>query len=189
MQTVTIGSRAPGFDLPGVDGKNISLDSLLAVNKAIGVTFSCNHCPYVQGSEERMIALQKEFGPRGFVLVAINSNNDQSHPEDSFQKMKERASELGFNFPYLRDATQKTAKDYGAQRTPEVFLLDSSGKVRYHGRIDDSPKDAKAVKDTTLRNALSALLDGKKVPVENTEPIGCTIKWLPEESEGASCSV
>jgi len=189
MQTVTVGSKAPAFDLPGVDGKNVSLESLLAVNKAIAVTFSCNHCPYVQGSEERMIALQKEFSPKGFTLVAINSNNDQSHPEDSYQKMKERALEIGFNFPYLRDATQKVAKAYGAQRTPEVFLVEASGKIRYHGRIDDSPKDPKNVKDTTLRNALAALLDGKKIPVEKTDAIGCTIKWLPEESEGASCSV
>jgi peroxiredoxin len=190
MQTVTVGSRAPAFELPGVDGKTHSLAKLLENKKGLAIIFSCNHCPYVQGSEERIIALQKEYAPRGVGIVCINPNNEQTHPLDSFAEMKKRASELGFNFPYLRDQSQQVARAYNAQRTPEVYLVNAESKIVYHGRIDDSPKDAAAAKSPDLRNAIEALLQGQRPPVEKTDAIGCTIKWLPENDRpGASCSV
>jgi peroxiredoxin len=176
MNRLKIGDVAPDFNLPGVDGKNYSLSSF-ADKKAVVVIFSCNHCPYVIAYEDRMIAIQRDYADKGVALVAINPNDDVKYPADSFDKMAIRAKEKGFNFPYLRDETQEIARAYGATRTPEIFLLDESRRLVYHGRIDDNAMDPNGVKRHDLREALDELLEGKEISVTETTPVGCTIKW------------
>jgi|SRR3989344_390759 len=171
-----IGDKAPDFNLKGVDDKNYSLNDFKN-NKILVVVFMCNHCPYVQAYVERLIKIQKEFSDKSVQLVGINSNDESLYPEDSFEKMKVYARIRGFGFPYLRDAEQETAKDYGAQCTPEIFVFGVEREMRYHGRVDDNYQDSNAVKSPELRNAISALAKGEKVPVEMTPAIGCSIKW------------
>jgi len=170
------GDKAIPFNLPGTDGTNHNLREY-SEKKAVVVTFSCNHCPYVRAWEDRMVEVQADYAPRGVQLVAINSNDAVKYPEDSFEKMKERACEKKFNFPYLRDESQEVAKAYGAERTPEVFLFDKSGSLRYHGVIDDNYDDPAAVKIRYLREALDAVLTGAPPRTTETKPVGCTIKW------------
>jgi peroxiredoxin len=171
-----IGSKAPDFNLLGVDNKFNSLDSF-ADKKILIVIFSCNHCPYVQAYEQRIISIQKEFSEKGVQIVAINSNEDKNYPEDSFDEMIKRSNEKQFNFPYLRDETQEVAKAYGATHTPEIFLFDQERKLRYHGKIDDNWKEPEKVKYQYLRKAIEEVLEGKEVSIPETFSIGCTIKW------------
>lgn len=171
-----LGAKAPDFSLPGTDGKAYALKDF-ADKKALCVIFSCNHCPYVQAYEGRFIELQKEFGARGGQIVAINSNDATSHPDDSFEEMVKRAKEQGFNFPYLRDESQAIAHAYGAIRTPHVFLFDADRKLAYVGRIDDCWDDATKVKSRELANAFEDILAGVPVKVPETYAVGCTIKW------------
>jgi peroxiredoxin len=171
-----LGSSAPDFSLPGTDGKPHSLASFKDA-KALCVIFSCNHCPYVQAYEGRMIELQKNYGPQGAQLVAINSNDAEGYPEDSFDNMKKRALEQGFNFPYLRDESQAVAKAYGAQRTPHIFLFDAARKLAYIGRIDDNYKDPSAVKSRELADAIEDILAARPVRLPETFAVGCSIKW------------
>ncbi|MBI2657733.1 thioredoxin family protein [Candidatus Woesearchaeota archaeon] len=171
-----IGDKAPDFNLPGADGKAYSLDSFRG-KMILVIVFMCNHCPYVQGSLDRLKAIQADFGIKGVQIVGINSNDEVNYPEDSFDKMVEYSRMHKHNFPYLRDEDQKTANAYGAQCTPECFVFDSHRALRYHGRIDNSPKDANAVQTTDLRNALEAMVHNKKVMIELTPAIGCSIKW------------
>lgn len=171
-----IGSRAPNFSLPAVDGKFYSLNSFLD-KKILVIIFSCNHCPYVQAYEQRIIDLQKEFENRGVQIIAINSNDDKKYPEDSFEEMKKRAADKNFNFTYLRDETQETAKDYGATHTPQIFLFDEHRRLRYEGKIDDNWQEPEKVRSKYLRDAIIEVLDGKEVSVPETFSIGCTIKW------------
>ena len=144
-KTLKIGSKIPYFKLKGVDGKEYSLDSF-SDKKVLIVIFSCNHCPYVQAYEDRIIAIQKDFEEKGLAVVAVNSNDDSQYPDDSFENMKKRASEKHFNFPYLRDEDQSLAKAFDASHTPEIFLFDEERKLVYHGKIDDNWKDEKAIK-------------------------------------------
>jgi peroxiredoxin len=170
-----LGSSAVDFDLKGIDGKNHSLASFFD-EKALVVVFSCNHCPYVQAYEDRMVQIQKDYSPKGVALVAINSNDDTGYPEDSYPNMIKRAKERGFNFPYLRDETQETAKKYGAICTPHVFAFDQKRRLQYKGRIDDN-RNPELVKTKDLRNALDAILASKKPAVQETRPFGCSVKW------------
>ncbi len=171
-----IGSRAPGFSLPAVDDKFYGLSSF-ADKKILIVIFSCNHCPYVQAYQQRIIDLQNEFEKDGVQIVAINSNDDTKYPEDSFEEMKKRAEEKKFNFPYLRDETQEVAKAYGATHTPQIFLFDETRKLRYEGKIDDNWQEPDKVKSKYLRDAILEVLNNKEVSVPETFSIGCTIKW------------
>lgn len=181
--TLAIGQPAPDFDLPGVDGKRYSLDTFSAC-RALVVVFSCNHCPYVVGSEDRMIAFALEYAPKGVAFVAINSNETDNHPTDSFEHMVRRAQEKNFPFPYLRDESQDVARAYGALRTPHYFLFvrsgenrDGPGSLRYTGRMDDNPRTPGAETTHELVDAVKAVLAGRKPPVEVTNPIGCNVKW------------
>jgi peroxiredoxin len=173
--TLTIGTEAPQFDLPGVDGQTRSLDDY-ADAQALVLIQSCNHCPYVQAWEGRMIAIQREYADRGVRIVAISSNDAEHYPEDSFDEMKARARRRGFNFDYLYDEDQAIARALGSSRTPEVFLFDRDRRLVYHGAIDDS-RDERAVTQHHLHDALEAVLAGEEPPVAETPPVGCTVKW------------
>ena len=176
-EELKIGSNAPSFNnLPGTDGKKYSLSSL-ADKKIAVVVFSCNHCPYVQAYEERMMAFQRDYAAKGVQLIAINSNETEHYPEDNFDEMVQRAKAKNFNFPYLRDDDQSVANAYGATHTPEFFVFDEKRKLRYHGKFDDNYQNPSAVKANYLRNAVDALLSGKEVTEPETYSIGCTIKW------------
>jgi len=176
MRALKIGDSALGFRLMGVDGKYYILEDFKS-EKVVIVMFSCNHCPTVKAYEDRFVELQRDYKDKGVVLIAINPNDDKKYPEDSFQNMKIRVKEKGFNFPYLRDESQKVARAYGAERTPEVFVFDEKRTLRYHGRIDDNVYEPREVRQHYLRDAINAILANKKVPLEDTEPVGCTIKW------------
>jgi peroxiredoxin len=173
--TIVIGTEAPQFELPGTDGRTHSLGDYAGA-EALVLIQSCNHCPYVQAWEGRMVELQREFGERGVRIVAVNSNDADSHPEDSFTAMKERAEQQEFNFDYLYDEPQEIARSLGAERTPEVFLFDRDRQLRYHGAIDDS-REENEVSQRYLRDALEALLDGRDPEVTETPAVGCTVKW------------
>ncbi len=173
--TLKIGSLAPDFNLPATDSKKYSLNSF-ADKKALVIVFSCNHCPYVQAYEDRIIEIQKNYA-KDVQVIAISSNEDENYPEDSFENMKARAQMKKFNFPYLHDETQNIAKAYGATHTPEIFLFDKERKMVFHGKIDDNWQEPQNVKSKYLRNAIDDLLNGKQISVPETFTIGCTIKW------------
>jgi peroxiredoxin len=162
--TLALGSPAPDFSLPSVDGSTRSLadykDAAL-----LALVQSCNHCPWVQAWEGRMSDLQREYGDRGFRMVAVSSNDVERFPEDSFEAMGDRAREQEFAFEYLYDESQGLARALGAERTPEFFLFDGDRRLVYHGAIDDN------------RDAIEAVLDGREPPVTETPAVGCTVKW------------
>jgi peroxiredoxin len=172
-----LGKPAPEFNnLKAADGQKYSLSSF-ASKPILGIIFSCNHCPYVVAYEDRMVKIQRDYGPKGVQIVAINSNDDKSYPEDSYENMIKRSKEKGFNFPYLRDTDQKVVDAYGAVCTPHVFVFDKERRLRYRGRIDDSKDDSK-VQSHDMRNALDDLISGKQVRVPDTRPFGCSIKLI-----------
>jgi peroxiredoxin len=176
MKTLELGDAAPPFSLGGADGHTHTFDGFKD-KRILVVIFSCNHCPYVQAYEDRMIAIQRDYQDRAVQLVAINSNEDRYHPEDSLERMVERAQSKKFNFPYLRDASQDVAKAYGATHTPHLFLFDHDRRLRYTGKIDDNWQNPHAVKRHYLRDAIDALLTGAQPAEAQTHAIGCTIKW------------
>ena len=176
VPTLGLGAPAPDFDLPGVDNRRYSLSSFEG-KQVLVVVFSCNHCPYVRDYETRMVSIQRDYAGKGVQFVAINSNDDKSYPEDGYPQMVKRAKEKGFNFPYVRDASQKAAEAYGAVCTPHVFAFDKDRRLRYRGRIDDS-RDPSAVKSPDLRNALDDMVAGRNPRVADTRPFGCSIKWM-----------
>lgn len=176
LPTIPLGSKAPDFDLPGTDGANHTLASF-GGSPILTVVFTCNHCPYSKAYEDRLVAVQRDYASKGVQLVAINSNDEKSYPEDSFPEMVKRAKEKGFNFPYLRDQSQEVVESYGAVCTPHVFVFDGSRTLRYRGRVDDS-KELSKVTINDLRNALDDLVAGVGVRVPDTRPFGCSIKWF-----------
>ncbi|MDP6046867.1 MAG: thioredoxin family protein [Phycisphaerae bacterium] len=179
--TLELGRDAPDFDLPGVDGKNYSLAGFSRAEVLI-VVFSCNHCPYVVGSEDRMNDLYADYISRGVEMVAINSNEEVNHPTDSFEHMVARAAEKDFTFAYVRDESQDIAKAYGALRTPHYYVFDADRKLRYTGRMDDNPRQASAETTRELRDALDELLSGAPVSTPVTNPIGCNVKWKDQDA-------
>jgi peroxiredoxin len=182
---LALGSPAPDFDLPGVDGRNHTLHEFDNA-KILLIVFTCNHCPTAQAYEGRIKQIVAEYKDKGVALVAINPNNPEAirldelgytDLSDSFDEMKIRAKDHHFEFPYLYDGqTQKVAHAYGVIATPHVFIFDAKRKLRYQGRIDDS--DVKQVHHHDARDALDALLAGKPVPVEATRVFGCSTKWI-----------
>ena len=156
--------NAPSFSLLGVDGKTHTLDSLKGAAATI-IVFSCNHCPYVVKAEDALIAICKDYHAAGVRMAAINANNSEGYPEDSYENMFVRAAEKKFPFAYLRDDTQKTAKAYGATHTPQLFVFDHGLNLAYTGTV------------AGLRDALDDLVAGRAVRVPETHAIGCTIKW------------
>lgn len=179
VQGYAIGDIASDFKLESVDGSWVSLSSLKSAKGAI-VIFSCNTCPYVVAYEDRMIELHNKYAEMGFPVIAINPNDDQVSPGDSFEKMKERSKEKNFPFAYVYDKTQEVIKNYGGTRTPHVYLLEKEGDdfiVKYIGAIDNNYQDATAVTEKYVELAMDDILNGRKVSNETTKAIGCTIKW------------
>ena len=173
--SLRIGDRAPGFRLPTTDGGEVSLKEL--ARGPVVVAFWCNHCPYVRAWEDRFNDAARRYSDRGVATVAICANDATAYPADSFDEMVVRASEKGYVFAYARDDSQQVPRAYGAERTPEVFVLDDQGRVVYHGAIDDGP-DPGAVSTTYLTDALDAVLAGSLPQPAETRPVGCTIKWF-----------
>jgi peroxiredoxin len=173
-----IGEKAPAFDLPGVDGRAHSLDGLKGANATI-IVFSCNHCPYVILNEDRLIAISRDYAERGVGFAAINANDAEKYPDDSFAEMKKRAAEKNFPFLYLRDESQDVARAFGATNTPQLFVFDKDLRLAYTGAIDDDNnyKTRKKVEKPYLRDALDDLIAGRPVRTPETHAIGCTIKW------------
>lgn len=171
-ETPKIGAAAPDFKLPSAaDGKEIALKDLAGKSKAVVVMFIATKCPVSNAYNERMAALGKEYGPKGIAFVGVNSNKAEAAPE-----VADHAKKHDFSFPVVKDAGNKVADQYDAQKTPEVYVVDPKGNLIYHGRIDESMDDPKSVKSPDLRNALEAILAGKPVPVAETKAFGCTIK-------------
>lgn len=168
------GTAAPDFDLPAVDGKHYALKDF--AEDALVVFFSCNHCPYVQAYEDRVIELQNEFKGKAR-FIAINANDASTHPDDSFDNMVKRAKERKFNFLYLRDDSQDVARAYGATHTPHLFVFDRNRKLAYTGRVDDNWQEPAKVGKHYLKDALTAITQGRKPAEPETFAIGCTIKW------------
>jgi len=173
--STALARTTPTFTLPGVDGRDHSLDDYRDARILVLVQ-SCNHCPYVQAWEGRLSAIQRDYADRGVAVVAISSNDVASHPEDSLELMQVRAREQGFTFDYLYDESQEVARALGSERTPEVFLYDGERRLAYHGAIDDN-RDETDVTTHHLRDALDAVLAGEAPPVADTAPVGCTVKW------------
>lgn len=171
-----IGDTAQDFNLKNVKGKNVSLSGIKNAKGYI-VVFTCNQCPYAKAYEQRIIELHKQYAPLGFSVVAINSNDKDVQPGDSFENMQKRAKEKKYPFPYLYDETQEVAKAFGATRTPHVYVLDKDRVVRYIGAIDDNSEEPEMVKEKYVGGAVDALLKGQEVQVKETKAIGCGIKW------------
>jgi cytochrome oxidase Cu insertion factor (SCO1/SenC/PrrC family) len=174
---LAIGAAAPMRDakMMGVDGKEISLASA-AGKKGTLVAFMCNHCPFVKAWQGRIAKIGNAALAKGIGVVAVNSNDPAAYPEDDMANMKTRAKDLGFKFPYVVDATSDLARAFGATHTPEMYLFDASGKLVYHGAVDDN-KDEKAVQKPYLQQAVAAVAAGKPVAVAETKSFGCGIKF------------
>jgi len=170
-----IGDTAEDFNLKNIDGKYVSMADYEEANGYI-VVFTCNHCPYAVMYEERLVALNKKYEALGYPVIAIMPNDPEVKPADSFDNMKVRAEEAGFNFPYLIDEGQKVYPVFGAKKTPHVYLLDKAMVVKYIGSIDDSAKDASDVEEKFLENAIDALMNGNDPDPAVTKAIGCSIK-------------
>ena len=174
--TLNIGDSAPDFSLPGTDGKTYSLNDFKDADVLV-VFFTCNHCPYVVGSDEVTRETAQKYANRGVRFVGINSNSPNTYPEDSFDHMVKRMDEQKFPWVYLYDASQDVARAYGALRTPHFFVFDAGRKLIYTGRGVDSPRDASKMTVNDLDRALSEHLSGQPVSVPATNPIGCNVKW------------
>ena len=174
-----VGEIADDFKLKGVDGKQVSLADYKEA-KGFIVIFTCNHCPFAKKYENRIIALNKKYAKLGYPVIAINPNDALQYPEDAYENMQKRAKEKKFTFPYLHDETQAVAQQYGATKTPDIFILQKEGKdfiVKYTGAIDDNSDNEKAVKEKYVENAIASLLEGKPIATSFTKAIGCGIKW------------
>src|SRR5271165_4405025 len=186
-----LGAPAPDFSLPGVDGRTYTLADF-ADAKILVVVFTSVHCPTAQAYEARLKRLVTDYGPRGVAVVAINPNDPEAvrldeqgytDLDDTFDSMKLRAKDRGFNYPFLDDGpTESAARQYGPAATPHVFIFDAARKLRFQGRIDDSEREDLA-KNHDTRNALDALLEGRNPPVKETMVFGCSIKWA-DKAEG-----
>lgn len=174
--TLEIGSRAPEFKLPATDGRSYGLGDFGGAEVLV-VFFTCNHCPYVTGSDEVTRATVEKFAPRGVSFVGINSNSANTYPEDSFEGMVARMAEHKFPWVYLHDESQDVARAYGALRTPHFYVFDRERRLVYTGRGVDSPRNTAAMSENTLEVVLEQHLSGGDVEHPVTNPIGCNVKW------------
>ena len=175
MKGFKIGEVATDFKLKNVDGNSFSLSDIKGAKGYI-VVFTCNECPFAKMYEDRLIALHNEYAPKGYSVIAINPNVSENNEKESFEAMQKRAKEKKFPFVYLEDKGQKIFPQYGALRTPHVFLLDKELKVQYIGTIDDNAKSSQDVKVKYVENAIKSLENGKKPNPDFTKAIGCPVK-------------
>jgi len=170
-----IGDKIEDFSLVNIDDAKVSLSSYENA-KGYVIVFTCNHCPYAVMYEDRLIELHNNYAAKGYPVVAINPNDPEAKPGDSFENMKVRAAEKKFPFAYLFDDGQKIYPKFGATKTPHVFLVDADMVLQYVGAIDDSPRDESQVEDRFLENAINALIEGVDINPNSTKAIGCSIK-------------
>ena len=173
------GDVAPQFQLPNANptmgGETMSLSDVMGENGAI-IAFTCNHCPYVVGSEARIENIVSKATSSGMGFAGINSNDPVNYESDSWDNMVKRANR-GMGYAYLHDESQEIASAYGAERTPEFYILDSAGTVVYRGRLDDSPRDPSHASTSELSDAIDEIAAGNSVSVQRTDSIGCSVKW------------
>jgi peroxiredoxin len=179
--TLPIGASLVDFDLPGTDGKNYSPKDF-ADAEVLVVFFTCNHCPFVTGSNEDTRKIVEYFPGRGVKFVGINSNSAQTHPEDAFEHMVATAAQQRFPWVYVRDEDQSVALAYGALRTPHFYVFDRNRKLRYTGRSVDNPIEIGKSKTHELRDALEDLVNGREVRTPLSNPIGCNVKWSGQDA-------
>jgi len=173
--TLQLGEKAPDFKLPATDGEKYKLSNFK--ENVLVIFFTCNHCPYVIGSDNQTRKTAEKYIPEGVKFIGINSNSKNTYPEDSFPNMVKRMEKYNFPWLYLYDESQEVARSYGALRTPHFFVLDKSRKLIYTGRAVDNPMDISRMTVNDLENALDEYLAGKDISTPLTNPIGCNIKW------------
>jgi peroxiredoxin len=178
-QMLGLGTEAPPFHLPSATGGSVSIEDFRDA-KAFLVMFICNHCPFVKHVRDELVRLANDYRPRGVAVVAINSNDWSTYPDDSPEMMEKEVQQYGYPFAYLYDETQEVAKAYQAACTPDFFLFDADRKLVYRGQLDDSrPGNQVPVSGKDLRAALEALLGGKAVSNQQRPSLGCNVKWRP----------
>lgn len=179
--TLTKGLKAPGFRLKATTGEYFALEDFND-NKYLVVFFTCNHCPYVLGSDEDTRKIAEKYSGKGVGFVAINSNSPNTYPEDDFDHMVERMEEHRFPWAYLYDETQEVALAYGALKTPHFYLFDEERRLIYTGRAVENPRNADMAREHDLDRALDEATSGVKISVPVTNPIGCNVKWDGKEA-------
>ncbi len=174
-----LGTVAPDFELPDTQGKTVRKKDFAGAPGLL-VIFMCNHCPYVKHIREALASFGRIYQDKGLAVVAINSNDASTHPQDSLENMVLESERFGYTFPYLRDETQSVAKAYDASCTPDFFLYDADSRLFYRGQFDDSrPGNGLPVTGKDLRSAADALLEGRDAPEDQKPSVGCNIKWKP----------
>ncbi|MGA1154093.1 MAG: thioredoxin family protein [bacterium] len=179
--TLELGATAPDFSVAGTDGKNYSLADFESASTLV-VFFTCNHCPFVVGSDEVTRATAEKFQDKGVAFIGINSNSEKTNPTDDFDQMVLRMKEHNFPWVYARDASQEVAQAYGALRTPHFYVFDADRKLVYCGRGVDQPRDTSKMQVNDLEKALAEVTAGQSVSVPLTNPIGCNVKWLDQDA-------
>ncbi|MDA0288784.1 MAG: thioredoxin family protein [Proteobacteria bacterium] len=179
--TLELGATAPDFSVAGTDGKNYSLADFESASTLV-VFFTCNHCPFVVGSDEVTRATAEKFQDKGVAFIGINSNSEKTNPTDDFDQMVSRMKEHNFPWIYARDASQEVAQAYGALRTPHFYVFDADRKLAYCGRGVDQPRDTSKMQVNDLEKALAEITAGQSVSVPLTNPIGCNVKWLDQDA-------
>ena len=179
--TLELGATAPDFSVAGTDGKNYSLADFESASTLV-VFFTCNHCPFVVGSDEVTRATAEKFQDKGVAFIGINSNSEKTNPTDDFDQMVSRMKEHNFPWIYARDASQEVAQAYGALRTPHFYVFDADRKLAYCGRGVDQPRDNSKMQVNDLEKALAEVTAGQSVSVPLTNPIGCNVKWLEQDA-------
>lgn len=174
--TLQLGAKAPAFTLPATDGRTYSLSDFKQA-KVLVVFFTCNHCPFVVGSDEITRHAAERFAPQGVRFAGINSNSRNTYPEDSFEHMVERMKQHKFPWVYLYDESQAVARAYGALRTPHFYVFDAGRQLIYTGRGIDNPRESSKLTVNDLANAIEDHLAGRPPRVPLTNPIGCNVKW------------
>jgi peroxiredoxin len=174
---ISIGSRAPGFELPDTEGARHRLQDANGAPATV-VVFTCNHCPYALAWHDRILSVARDYADRGVRFLAINSNDAERYPADSYEAMQKRLREEQWPLPYLHDESQEVARAWGAKVTPDVFVVDGEQRLRYRGAPDGDYSDP-SQNATWLRGALDDLLSGREPARPETEPVGCSVKWKP----------
>lgn len=189
--TLELGASAPDFNLPATDGNSYSLASVADADVLV-VFFTCNHCPYVTGSDESTRATADKFKDQGVAFIGINSNSANTYPDDDFPHMVERMENEKFPWIYCHDESQEVAMTYGALRTPHFYVFDKNRKLIYTGRAVDSPRVAENITVNDLDRVLSEALTGKDISTPVTNPIGCNVKWEGQDAHwmpGDACDL